>query len=147
VAFTEEEANQMREEVEAEQFAELEKQFGRPLTDAEKDQVRAMMEQQAQSMTRLEVAPLLLRSLSELPSFAVVHLGLRANPYTGLIARNDAEARLAIDAFGALYDIVKNQIDARSSSELARVLNDLRVNYARITGVKLPTPGGPRIIH
>ena len=67
-----------------------------------------MMEREAQSMTKLEVAPVLLKTITELPRYAAVHLGLIANPYTGLVARNDAEARLAIEAFEALYDTIKN---------------------------------------
>jgi hypothetical protein len=151
--LSEEDALQMREQIEQEQFAALEEQFGRPLTDSEKDQVRALMDKQAESMTNLEVAPILLQTITELPRFAAVHLGLVPNPYSGIIARNDAEARLAIDAFGALYDTLKTRIDARTGGELARVLNDLRVNYTRITGVSFPAAGssspiitGPRII-
>jgi hypothetical protein len=151
--LSEEEAQMMREQIEQEQFAALEQQFGRPLTENEKEQVRGLMDRQAESMTKLEVAPLLLQSITEIPRFAAVHLGLVPNPYTGIIARNDAEARLAIDAFGALYEVLKSRVDARTSSELARVLNDLRVNYTRITGVSFAPAGGvgsiisgPRII-
>lgn len=151
--LSEEDAELMREQIEQEQFAALEQQFGRPLTESEKDQVRALMEKQAQSMTNLEVAPILLQTITELPRFAAVHLGLVPNPYSGIIARNDAEARLAIDAFSALYDTLKSRVDSRTSGELSRVLNDLKVNYTRITGVSFPTAGGsspiitgPRII-
>jgi hypothetical protein len=153
VPMTQEEADQMREQIEQEQFAALEQQFGRPLTENEKEQVRALMDKQAESMTKLEMVPVLLQTVTEIPRFAAVHLGLTPNPYTGIIARNDAEARLAIDAFGALYDVLKTRLDARTGAELARVLNDLRVNYTRITGVSFPPAGGssniiggPRII-
>lgn len=144
--MTEEEVEQMRGELEAEQFAALEQEIGRPLTDAEKDQVRQMMEREAQSMTKLEVAPILLKTITELPRYAAVHLGLVANPYTGLVARNDAEARLAIEAFEALYDTIKTRLDARTTGELERVLNDLKSNYARISGAIIAPKGGPRII-
>lgn len=147
---TSEEIDAMRSEIEQEQFAALEQQFGRALTDEEKTQVRAMMEKQQQSMQRLEVAPMLLQTVSEIPKFAAVHLGLVANPYTGIIARDDAEARLAIDAFGAMVDVLKTRLDARTVSELSRVLNDLRVNYTRVTGISFAPSGGiisgPRII-
>lgn len=151
VPLSEGEEAQMREEIEQEQFAALEQQFGRTLTEEEKTQVRALMEQQRQSMMRLEVAPLLLQSVTEIPKFAAVHLGLVANPYTGIIARDDAEAKLAIDAFGAMYEVLKTRLDARTGAELARVLNDLRSNYTRITGVSFAPSGssiltGPRII-
>ena len=148
--LTEEEAELLGAQMEAEQFAQLEQEVGRPLTDDEKDKVRQMMAQRAESMSRLEVAPILLQTVSELPRYAAVHLGLVANPYTGLIARNDKEARLAIDAFGALYETLKPRIDPRAGAELARVLNDLRSNYTRITGQSFqpasPLITGPRII-
>ena len=144
--MSDEEVEQMRSQLEAEQFAALEQEIGRPLTDAEKDQVRQMMEREAQSMTKLEVAPVLLKTITELPRYAAVHLGLVANPYTGLVARNDAEARLAIEAFEALYDTLKGRLDARTSGELERVLNDLKSNYARISGAPIAPKGGPRII-
>ena len=146
VPMSDEEVEQMRSQLEAEQFAALEQEIGRPLTDAEKDQVRQMMEREAQSMTKLEVAPILLKTITELPRYAAVHLGLVANPYTGLVARNDAEARLSIEAFEALYDAVKSRLDARTNGELERVLNDLKSNYARIAGAPIAPKGGPRII-
>ncbi len=144
--MTEAEVEQMRSQLEAEQFAALEQEIGRPLTDPEKDQVRQMMEREAQSMTKLEVAPILLKTITELPRYAAVHLGLVANPYTGLIARNDAEARMAIEGFEALYETIKTRVDARTTSELERVLADLKANYARISGASLAPKGGPRII-
>ena len=144
--MSDEEVEQMRSQLEAEQFAALEQEIGRPLTDAEKEQVRQMMEREAQSMTKLEVAPVLLKTITELPRYAAVHLGLVANPYTGLIARNDAEARLSIEAFDALYDTIKSRVDARTAGELERVLTDLKANYARISGAPIAPKGGPRII-
>ena len=148
--LTDEEIEQMTAQVENEQFVAMEAEIGRPLTDEEKTEVRALMQQRAETMSRLEVAPLLLQTVTELPRYAAVHLGLIANPYTGLIARNDAEARLAIDAFGAMYETLKTRIDPRAAGELARVLNDLRSNYTRITGGNFNPPSplitGPRII-
>lgn len=144
--MSEAEVEQMRSELEAEQFAALEQEIGRPLNDAEKDQVRQMMEREAQSMTKLEVAPILLKTITELPRYAAVHLGLVANPYTGLVARNDAEARLSIETFEALYDLLRTRVDARTASELERVLADLKANYTRISGATLAPKGGPRII-
>ncbi|HVF10543.1 MAG TPA: DUF1844 domain-containing protein [Abditibacteriaceae bacterium] len=132
------------EQVEQEQFAALETQMGRPLTEREKDAVRAEMEKQARSMQSLEVAPLLQQLMAELSARAAVHLGLMPNPYTRLIARNDAQARLAIDAFGALYDLIKPQLDSASQREYGRVLNDLRTNFVSVTGAS--TTGPSRII-
>lgn len=142
--LSDEEMEQVRAEmeaVEAEQFAALEQRMGRPLTEQEKDAVREEMERQAQSVASLEVAPMLQQWVAELSARAAVHMGLMPNPYTRLIAKNDAQARLAIDAFGALLEVLKPHLDPASQREYARVLNDLRVNFVSLTGV--PTGGVP----
>ena len=145
--MSEAEAEELRNQIEEEQFAAYSQQLGRPLTDAEKDQVRKLMDKQMQSMTSLEVTPVLLQTISDLSRYASVHLGLVQNPYTRLIARNDKEARLAIDAFGAIHEVIKGRVDPRVGAELARLLNDLRVNYTRISGATFAPPStGPRII-
>ena len=149
-ALSEAEFEQLQAEMEEEQFAQLEAEVGRALTEAEKTQVRDLMKQQAKQqaemLSKLEVSPLLLQTVAELPRYAAVHMGLMPNPYTGLIARNDAEARLAIEAFSAMFDVMKNRTDARINQELSRVLNDLKTNFARITGQNIGPTGGPRII-
>jgi hypothetical protein len=146
--MTAEEMEQMRQEMEAmesEQFAAIEQRMGRPLTEQEKESVRGEMARQAETATRLEIAPVLQQLMAELSARAAIHMGLMPNPYTRLIAKNDTEARLAIDAFGALLEVLKPQLDANSQREYARVLNDLRVNFVSITG---GSPSGPsRIIH
>lgn len=151
--MTEAEAEQMREQMENEQFAELEKQMGRPLTSQEKESVRVEMGRQAEAVTRLEVQPLIMQLMAEMSARAAVHMGLMPNPYTRLVARNDAQARLAIDTFGALFEVLKTQLDPEMKREFERVLNELRVNFVSITGTQLPPTGGaggfggPRIIH
>lgn len=152
--LSEEEAEQLRQELEEEQFAEIERRMGRPLTAQEKDSVRGEMDRQAQSAASLEVGPMLVQLMAEMSARAAVHLGLMPNPYTRLIARNDTQARLAIDAYGAVLQVIKTQLDPQSAREFERVLNDLRVNFVSITGITLPNNpsgpggfGGPRIIH
>ena len=147
-----EEHEAMRNEIESEQFAALEQQMGRPLTPQEKGQVREEMKKQAESISRLEVEPLLVQLMAEMSARAAVHLGLMPNPYTRLVARNDTQARLAIDAYTAVYEVVKSQLDAPTRQEFERVLNDLRANFSSITGIASAFPtgggfGGPRIIH
>ena len=154
--LSDEERARMRTEMENEQFAELEKQVGRPLTSQEKDAVRQEMQRQAESVSRLEVEPLIMQLMAEMSARAAVHLGLMPNPYTRLVARNDLQARLAIDTFGSLLDVLRAHLDPEMRKEFERVLNDLRVNFASITGTQPTTPGGgfggfggggPRIIH
>jgi hypothetical protein len=151
--MTEEEADQLREEIENEQFAALEQQMGRPLTAKEKDAVRQEMTRQAESAQRLEVQPLIMQLMAEMSARAAVHMGLMPNPYTRLVARNDTQARLAIDTFGSLYEVLRPHLEPGMKQEFERVLNDLRVNFVSITGQQAGAPGsgsftsGPRIIH
>ena len=149
-----EEMAQMEAEMqaaEAEQFAALEERLRRPLTETEKNSVREEMARQAQAALSLDVGPVLQQFLAEMSARAAVHMGLMPNPYTRLIARNDAQARAAIESFGAIYEVIKGNLDPASEKELGRVLNDLRVNYQSITGTPLaaasPLIDKPRIIH
>lgn len=140
------EVAQLRQEMEAEQFQQIEQQMGRPLTGKEKDEVRQEMVRQAESMSRLEIAPMLQQMMLEMSARAAVHMGLMPNPYTRLIARNDLQARLAIDTFDALLKLLSPHLDAASQREFQRALNDMRVNFVSVTGA--PPPGeGSRIIH
>lgn len=146
--MTEEQALQMQAEMEDQQFEAISKQMGRPLTEKEKDSVREEMKKQAETASRLEVTPLLVQTLSELSGRAAVHLGLMPNPYTKLVARNDKEARLAIDSFGAIYEAVRFGVEGTLNKELERVYNDLKANYTNITGTPIGNNnGGSRIIH
>jgi type IV secretory pathway VirB10-like protein len=140
-----EQARQEMEAMEAEQFAAIEQRMGRPLTEQEKESVRGEMARQAEAVTRLEIEPVLQQLMAELSARAAVHMGLMPNPYTRLIAKNDSQARLAIDAFGAMFEVIKPHLDQASQREYARVLNDLRVNFVSITGG--PAGGPSRIIH
>ena len=45
-----------------------------------------------------------------------------------------------------MYDTVKAHLDNSSRREFERVLNDLRVNYTRITGAPIGPAGSPSII-
>lgn len=156
-AVSPEELEQMRNEMEAEQFAALEARIGRALTDAEKEAVRGEMEaqsrEQARQMTTLEVTPMIQQFLAEISARAAIHMGLMPNPYTRLIAKNDAEARIAIDCFAAVYETLKPRLDPAIQKEYTRVLNDLRVNFAQQTGLPagaggtFGSLGGPKIIH
>lgn len=143
--MTEEEAEQLRGEVEQQQFEALEKRMGRPLTEQEKDAVREEMDRQARSMASLEVTPILSNFMAEISSVAAVHMGLMPNPYTRLIARNDTQARLAIDSYSAVLEVVRPQLDPGLAREFERVLNDLKTNFVSITGGTIKGPS--RIIH
>ena len=127
---------------EVEQFAVIEERMGRPLTEQEREAVREEMGRQAQASMSLEVEPMLQQFLVQMSQVAAVHLGLMPNPYTRLLARNDAQSRLAIDIFGANVELLKSHLDEPTAREYERVLNDLRVNFVRITGQQIGT-GSP----
>ena len=155
-AVSPEELEQMRAEMEAEQFAALEARIGRPLTDQEKEAVRGEMEaqsrEQSRQMTTLEVTPMIQQFMAEISARAAIHMGLMPNPYTRLVAKNDAEARLAIDCFAAVYETIKPRLEPGIQKEYSRVLNDLRVNFAQQTGLTAGSMGGfggsgSKIIH
>lgn len=138
-----EEMAQMQSEIEAaelEQFSVIEARMGRPLTEQEKNSVRDEMGRQAEAVASLQVEPMLQQFIVQMSQVAAVHMGLTANPYTRLMARNDAQARLAIDSFSALLDVIRPLMDSSGAREYDRVLNDLRVNYVQITGK--PMDGG-----
>lgn len=144
-----EEMAQMQAEIEAaeqEQFQTIEARMGRPLTEQEKNSVRDEMGRQAQAVASLEVAPLLQQFLVQMSQISAVHMGLMPNPYTRLIARNDVQARLSIDSFSALLDVLRPQMDSASAREYDRVLNDLRVNFVQITGVPMGNAGGSPLV-
>jgi len=145
--MSEAEQEEMRTQLEQEQFTAIEAQMGRPLTEQEKEAVRGEMARQAQAVTSLEVAPLLIEMLNTMPRYALVHLGLMPNPYTRLVARNDAQARLAIDSYAAVFEVLKPSLDPASQKECARILNDLKVNFVSITGSQAGGGTGPKIIH
>lgn len=138
--LTAEEMAQMQAEIEAaetEQFQAIEARMGRPLTEQEKNSVREEMGRQAEAVASLQVEPLLQQFLMQMSQIAAVHMGLMPNPYTRLMARNDAQARLSIDSFSALLEVIRPLMDAAGAREYDRVLNDLRVNFVQITGTPM----------
>ncbi len=140
-----EEMAHMQAEVEAaeqEQFQTIEARMGRPLTEQEKNSVREEMGRQAEAVASLQVEPMLQQFIVQMSQVAAVHMGLTPNPYTRLIARNDAQARLSIDSFSALLDVIRPLMDASSAREYDRVLNDLRVNFVQITGAPMNNASG-----
>ncbi|HEY3247935.1 MAG TPA: DUF1844 domain-containing protein [bacterium] len=75
-------------------------------------------------------APGLVRwCISLLAAHAWQSMGLIPNPATNKIERDLADARLAIDAAGALVDQVKLRLDDSARREMEALLTDLRVNY------------------
>jgi len=75
-------------------------------------------------------APGLLRwCISLLAAHAWQSMGLIPNPATNKIARDLGDARLAIDAAGALVEQVKPRLDDPGRREMDALLADLRINF------------------
>lgn len=78
----------------------------------------------------LSAGDLLQWTIAALAEKAWERLGLVANPVTGKITRDFADARLAIDAIAALMDLLAPRIEPAGYRRLQTLLADLRINYA-----------------
>jgi hypothetical protein len=56
-------------------------------------------------------------------------MGLVADPATGKVERNLDDAQLAIDAAGALAEVLRPRVSEAERREIERVLADLRINF------------------
>ncbi len=64
-----------------------------------------------------------------LQSQIFMHIGLVANPVTGLISKDMAQAKSGIDFFAALLDNSREILPQKETRKLDAALSDLRVNY------------------
>jgi len=60
---------------------------------------------------------------------AWINMGIRANPATNETKTDLGQARLAIDALGALVQLTEGRLDPREVRELNNLLATLRLNY------------------
>lgn len=77
----------------------------------------------------LDTLTLVRWCISALASNAWQRMGLIPSPTTQKVERNLDDARLAIDAVGALADRVKPQLSEQERRDLENILNDLRLNF------------------
>ena len=82
----------------------------------------------------LQVGDLVRVFIGELSARAWMHMGLIVDPATKLIARDLAQARLAIDCVAGLVEQLAPVVDKGERDELERLLADLRLNYVRQSG-------------
>ncbi|MDQ7858496.1 MAG: DUF1844 domain-containing protein [Armatimonadota bacterium] len=76
-----------------------------------------------------DVPALVATCFSLLAARAWAAMGLIADPVTGRVERNLDHAQLAIDAAGALADVLRPRVGDAERRELERVLADLRLNF------------------
>lgn len=56
-------------------------------------------------------------------------MGLVTDPLSGKIEKNLPEARIAIDAVGALYPVMRDRMGPEEQRRFEALLTDLRVNF------------------
>jgi hypothetical protein len=84
----------------------------------------------------LQVGDLVRVFIGELSARAWVHMGLIVDPATKLLARDLAQARLAIDCVAGLVEQLAPVMDKDERDGLERLLADLRLNYVRQSGTQ-----------
>jgi hypothetical protein len=70
--------------------------------------------------------------------FAVVYLGLVANPTSGLITRDLERAKLCIDAFEFISGKLHDYLPPEAHEEISRVTKDLKLNFIQIAASPAP---------
>jgi hypothetical protein len=80
-------------------------------------------------MPEISTMGILQFTLGTLAQMAWQHMGLVANPASGKIEVNMDEARLAIDAVGALSPVVEARSDSASRREIQATVTNLRINF------------------
>ncbi len=69
--------------------------------------------------------------MGQYASMAWVNLGVQINRSTGDLKLDLAEARMAIDGFGALVRILEGKLDPHEMRDLQNMLTTLQMNYAQ----------------
>ncbi|MCS7224737.1 MAG: DUF1844 domain-containing protein [Armatimonadetes bacterium] len=73
----------------------------------------------------------ILFAISALTELAWMRMGLHIDPVKKDIVRDLEQARLAIDAVGALTDLITGRVDRATADNLRTSLTNLRLNFAR----------------
>lgn len=84
---------------------------------------------QAVPFGALPAADLLVWNLSLLAAKAWEGMGLVPSPLTNKVEKNLEEARLAIDAFAAIFEVLRVRIEEQTRREMETLLTNLRINF------------------
>ena len=91
-------------------------------------------ERQAVPLHALPTHDLLVWMLSVLAAKAWEGMGLIANPLTNKVEKNMEEARLAIDAYAAAFEVVRVRVEERPRRDMETLLTTLRLNFVEKSG-------------
>jgi Domain of unknown function (DUF1844) len=89
---------------------------------------------QAVPLSALPAADLLTSFLSLMAMKAWEGMGLVPNPMSGKTEKNLEDARLAIDAYAAVFELLRPRIDEGERREMENALTMLRVNFVDKSG-------------
>ncbi len=91
-------------------------------------------EREAVPLQALRTHDLLVWMLSILAAKAWQGMGLVANPMTNKVEKNMEEARLAIDAYAATFEVVRVRVEEGPRREMETLLTTLRLNFVEKSG-------------
>ena len=86
-------------------------------------------EPQAVPLHALRTHDLLVWMLGILAHKAWEGMGLVANPMTNKVEKNMEEARLAIDAYAATFEVVRVRVEDQPRRDMETLLTTLRLNF------------------
>ncbi len=89
---------------------------------------------QAVPLSALPASDLLTSFLSLMAMKAWEGMGLVPNPMSGKTEKNLEDARLAIDAYAAVFELLRPRIDEGERREMENALTMLRVNFVDKSG-------------
>jgi hypothetical protein len=89
---------------------------------------------QAVPLSALPASDLLASFLNLMAMKAWEGMGLVPNPMSGKTEKNLEDARLAIDAYAAVYELLRPRVDEGERRELENALTMLRVNFVDKSG-------------
>ncbi len=81
-----------------------------------------------------DVYLLLQVSIMQFASLAWQKMGLQPDPFSNTIDRDIEQARLAIDAAGALVERLLPHLQGQQARDYQTLLTDLRLNFVRQSG-------------
>jgi len=84
----------------------------------------------------LDVYAVLRISIAQLAGAAWQMMGLQADPFTSKIRKDIGQARIAIDAAGALIDKLLPHVKDQEARDYQNLLTDLRLNFVKQSGEK-----------
>ncbi|MGQ9525997.1 MAG: DUF1844 domain-containing protein [Armatimonadota bacterium] len=103
--------------------------------DAQACEAEQMSEEERQRLLKDVLAPdlhvLIMGMVERLADQAWMHMGIVANPATGVVAKDMARAKLAIDCAQALVDRVLPHIPEGVRRELRNLISNLQLNFVR----------------